>query len=185
MVKDIKPHTAAEIVTTFQEAAAAVRDLCADIPEDKFNQRVNDKWSPGQNLQHLIKSTVPLAQALNMPTLALRGLGKPNRPVRDYDQLVQRYHERLEQTRGQSVKNPYAAKERDDHVKDQLMAEWDKAVASLVKAIEKKWTDEQKLDKYLLPHPLLGKIMVREMLFFTVFHTWHHRRAIQFQVDNF
>jgi hypothetical protein len=38
---------------------------------------------------------------------------------------------------------------------------------------------EKNLDAYLLPHPLLGKITVREMLFFTTFHTDHHLNIMQ------
>ena len=33
---------------------------------------------------------------------------------------------------------------------------------------------ESDLDKYVLPHPLLGKISLREMLYFTDFHILHH-----------
>jgi len=35
------------------------------------------------------------------------------------------------------------------------------------------WKDED-LDHFLLPHPLLGKITLREMLYFTDFHILHH-----------
>jgi hypothetical protein len=33
---------------------------------------------------------------------------------------------------------------------------------------------ENALDRRLLPHPLLGRLTVREMLFFTVYHNRHH-----------
>jgi hypothetical protein len=33
---------------------------------------------------------------------------------------------------------------------------------------------EGKLDHYILPHPLLGKLTLREMLFFTIYHNEHH-----------
>ncbi len=38
--------------------------------------------------------------------------------------------------------------------------------------------DEQNIDKYLLPHPLLGKITMREMLYFTDLHIQHHNKLI-------
>ena len=37
---------------------------------------------------------------------------------------------------------------------------------------------EKDLDKYKLPHPLLGKLTVREMLFFTIYHNEHHLKAM-------
>ena len=39
--------------------------------------------------------------------------------------------------------------------------------------------DTADLDAVLLPHPLLGKLTVREMLFFTVYHVQHHRALVE------
>lgn len=39
------------------------------------------------------------------------------------------------------------------------------------------WT-EQDLDTVLLPHPLLGKLTVREMLYFTIYHAQHHQMLV-------
>ena len=36
---------------------------------------------------------------------------------------------------------------------------------------------EQELDITLLPHPLLGKLTFREMLYFTAYHAEHHEKA--------
>jgi fumarate reductase subunit D len=33
---------------------------------------------------------------------------------------------------------------------------------------------EQQLDLHRLPHPLLGKISIREMMYFTMYHAEHH-----------
>ena len=33
---------------------------------------------------------------------------------------------------------------------------------------------EDEFDKYILPHPLLGKLTMREMLYFTIYHVGHH-----------
>ena len=34
---------------------------------------------------------------------------------------------------------------------------------------------EQDLDSHILPHPLLGKLTFREMLYFTIYHVQHHQ----------
>lgn len=39
------------------------------------------------------------------------------------------------------------------------------------------WSETQ-LDSYLLPHPVLGRVTVREMLMFTLFHFDHHRDTV-------
>jgi hypothetical protein len=35
---------------------------------------------------------------------------------------------------------------------------------------------EKKLDSLILPHPLLGKLTLREMLYFTNYHVIHHHK---------
>jgi hypothetical protein len=37
---------------------------------------------------------------------------------------------------------------------------------------------ESELDQLLLPHPLLGKLTLREMVYFTIYHAHHHERQI-------
>ena len=43
--------------------------------------------------------------------------------------------------------------------------------------------EEDDLDKYLIPHPVLGKLTIREMLYFTICHTLHHHKAIISQAN--
>ncbi|MCB9182399.1 MAG: DinB family protein [Flavobacteriales bacterium] len=41
-----------------------------------------------------------------------------------------------------------------------------------------RWS-ESDLERYLLPHPLLGKLTLREMLYFTLYHVQHHQALVQ------
>jgi hypothetical protein len=34
------------------------------------------------------------------------------------------------------------------------------------------------LDLLILPHPLLGKLTLREMLYFTLYHVEHHEKQV-------
>ena len=34
---------------------------------------------------------------------------------------------------------------------------------------------EDEIDTYILPHPLLGKLTIREMIYFTIYHVEHHQ----------
>ena len=47
----------------------------------------------------------------------------------------------------------------------------------LAKKIQK-WT-ESDLDTYLLPHPLLGKMTIREIALWTAYHTEHHYKILK------
>ena len=46
-----------------------------------------------------------------------------------------------------------------------------------IKVITLEWSEED-LSSYVIPHPILGKFSVREMLYFTIFHTTHHYKAL-------
>jgi hypothetical protein len=40
------------------------------------------------------------------------------------------------------------------------------------------WTEEE-LDKYVIPHPLMGLLTVGEMMLFTAYHTRHHLEIME------
>ena len=59
------------------------------------------KWTTGQHTKHLLESIKPLNMALSLPKFILKfKYGKANREVRDYDAIVNRYLERLEEAKG-------------------------------------------------------------------------------------
>jgi hypothetical protein len=42
---------------------------------------------------------------------------------------------------------------------------------------------EAKLDNFIAPHPLLGKITLRELCYFTIYHTQHHLHNIKVMTE--
>ena len=47
----------------------------------------------------------------------------------------------------------------------------------LIAKVEKQ--EEKELDIYILPHPLLGKVTLREMLYVTIHHNEHHLQLLK------
>ncbi|MFT7247888.1 MAG: hypothetical protein ACI97P_000662 [Arcticibacterium sp.] len=145
------------------------------------SENIDGKWSVSQNIDHLCKVLVPVNKALSKPKFLLRfAFGKPNREGRNYEALVKRY---LEKAQG-PAKAPevYRAKE-NKHLSPQIL--WDHYQAlsqKLLKIIDRKWSEKQ-LDSYLVVHPLLGKITIRELLYFVHFHSDHHFTAIKLVLD--
>ena len=41
-----------------------------------------------------------------------------------------------------------------------------------------KWSDND-LDNYILPHPLMGKMTIREIIMWTTFHVEQHTKTLQ------
>lgn len=141
-----------------------------------FEDAKDGKWSTGQILSHLIKSLSPVNLALRLPRFVLRLLfGKPNRKPRDYAALVKRYQEKLDA--GGKAPTPFIPPTIRATDKDKFIAKFNAECIKMDKHINK-WSEEA-LDSYLVPHPLLGKLTVREMLFFSVYHIEHHLKQLE------
>lgn len=173
----ITPFTKAELL---RELDVIVRE-CADVvrrePDAHFGASVGGKWSEGQQIDHLIRSAKPLILAFRLPKITLRLLfGKPNRPSRSFHDLAARYQRGLAEG-GKSPKAYIPPPKVANSAKSTLLQGYASIHAEFAKCL-KAWS-EADLDAYLLPHPIIGKITVREMVMFTIYHNYHHLAAIR------
>jgi hypothetical protein len=154
-------------------------DFWSDFAPERFCTPLGEAWSPADNVRHLIKSTVPVTKALGMPGLALRGLfGLADEPSRSYTEVRAAYHEVLAAggDAGKFAPSEAPAPEDPGAWQRELVDTLRTSVADLASAAEA-WNEDD-LDRYRLPHPLLGKLTLREMLFFTLYHYAHHRENV-------
>ena len=161
-----------KLTENHQEFIACVNQLS---PEE-FTASKNDKWTAGQQLEHIYLSVKPVGLAFRLPLFLLKLIwGKSNREGRSYDELIARYHAKL--ASGSKATGPFVPKKVDLHQGPKLKASLNKEVAKLCASIEKH--SEEALDQYILPHPLLGKLTLREMLYFTIYHVKHHENLVR------
>lgn len=135
------------------------------------------KWTTGQQVLHLLQSIKPLNTALSLPKFVLKfKFGKSNRVVRDYDAIKNRYLERLEEAKGITFKGSQNMKvsplKEKQYLLNRLQVENKK-----LQHKTKKWSDSD-LDTYILPHPLMGKMPVREIIMWTAYHVEHHTKTL-------
>ncbi|RKE94753.1 DinB family protein [Ichthyenterobacterium magnum] len=146
--------------------------------EDKWETGPNGKWTTGQHVLHLLQSIKPLNDALSMPKFMLRyKFGKSNRDLRNYDAIVNRYQERLVEAQGKTYKgsqNMKIPKLKDKaYILTRLQVENKKLQAKTLR-----WKDEA-LNDYILPHPLMGKMPIRELMMWTAHHVEHHTNTLK------
>ena len=155
-------------------------DKIHDLPEDAFLLSKNSKWTAGQQLDHICRSMKPVAMAFGLPAFVLRLLfGKANRPSRSYDALVEKYKSKL--SAGGRASRRFIPKVIGFNDRDQLEKQLRYTVSRLVQRIDRYSEDE--LDTYILPHPLLGKLTLREMLYFSIYHVQHHEKLMWEQLS--
>jgi len=165
-----------KLLTTLKDANQRVITWFTEISAKNFFTRHGEIWSASDNLDHLIKSHEPLAKALRLPKITLQAMfGKPQKPSMSYEELCQIYRDEIAkgaQASGRYLPNQENPDANAEEKKRDLLGQFSKASAELVSVVEK-W-EENELDEYLLPHPVLGKLTIREMLFFTIYHNLRH-----------
>ena len=169
--------TKTEIITDAEKSFNRFSETCNSMDEALLFKKPDDKWSAAENIQHLIISTKMTALAYRLPKFIVRLIGgKPNRQSRSYEALKEKYYKKLAdggRASGVFVPKPIEIK----YGKQKLMDNWQKATSAFMLALSKNRTEED-LDNYLAKHPLLGRITLRELCYFTIFHTEHHLEAI-------
>ena len=167
--------TVEELIPKMTEVHRAYGEAIGGLSEADFLYAAEGKWTAGMQTAHLVTSVTALKPAFKMPRFALKQMfGTANRPSRDYDGLVGRYKEKL--ANGGKASSKYVPDEVPFAKKDSLLKEITDAVEHLNKKLSG-WSEEH-MDKYILPHPLLGKITIREMIYFSIYHVQHHQEII-------
>jgi hypothetical protein len=166
-----------EIITAAENMFNRFSDECKSMDETLLFKRPDHKWSAAENIQHLIISTNMTTLAYRLPKFVVRLVGgKPNRLSRSYDELKDKYYNKLAdggKASGLFIPKPIEIR----YGKQKLMGNWQKATVAFIAALSKNRT-EKDLDNYLAKHPLLGRITLRELCYFTIFHTQHHLEGI-------
>lgn len=147
---------------------------------DFLHSAAGNKWNAGQQLQHIVMSVSPLIWALRLPKFVLKmWFGKANRKSRSYDELVSRYKQKLaDGGRAPARFSPMnIAFSQKENVQNKLL----KLVEKLC-SMQSKFSNEE-LDLFILPHPLLGKLTIREMYYFTLYHVQHHHQQCISNLD--
>ena len=151
-------------------------DYLESIPDDNFGVSINGKWSPGQHLDHIRRSVQPLAQGFRLPKWVIKMIfGRSNRPGRTYDELVKKYTKKLQE--GGRASGRFIPKEISPGQKKNLISSLNKDVQSLTLNLNK--FSESELENIVLPHPLLGKLTIKEMIYFTIYHAEHHQHLTE------
>jgi hypothetical protein len=168
--------TKLQITQLLQEKHNAFIAYIQTLSVEEFLYAPSDKWTAAQQLDHIHKSVKPLTQAMGYPKFILKWkFGKANRPSRTYDEVVAKYNSKLllgGRASGQFVPPIIAADKKEG-----LITLIKESVQKLNERINRFSEDE--MDNMILPHPLLGKITLREMMYFTAYHVEHHQTIIK------
>lgn len=146
-------------------------------PIEIWEKGPEGKWTTGQQIQHLVNSLQLLNNALSYPRFFLKyKFGTCNREPRNYNVVAENYQKKLSE-------NQDRVKKFNQKLKKPTLKERERLLTRLQIQQKKLQYKTQKisdlnLDTLVVPHPLMGKMTLREIIMWTAHHTDHHTETL-------
>lgn len=150
-------------------------EVAAGIPAEKRNEAAPGKWSVLQHVQHITKGAGAYYQYLKMDGATIQQrFGLAGRPSLSPDQVKAMYEKAL--AAGGKSTAAFEPVSAEDISLEEEQSKGRHIISGMAHQLER-WQEED-LDRYVCPHPLLGAMTAREMLYFTAMHAEHHTRSV-------
>lgn len=167
-----------QLIVDLEKSFLEVKDWINQQTDARINEElIPDKWTIAGHVYHLIKSTKAVSKGIKMPKMGMRAMfGKNNREEKSFEAMKEKYRTRVSNAKGK-IPNNFEAEKGRIFDKVELLSRFDTELHDLVQAMGK-W-NEKDMGSYILPHPALGKCTIRELIYFTIFHTDHHLEILK------
>jgi hypothetical protein len=150
----------------------AFADYVLTLSEADFNFALPEKWNAGEHLQHILLSVTRLNSAICNPKYILPiEEVEPKRAAMNYDTFAKVYIDKIK-GKGLKAPPPFIPERINIEQRQQLINNVQAMVAELCLKLDT--YSEQELDALTLPHPAMGRLSLREMMYFTIQHAGHH-----------
>lgn len=140
------------------------------LSKEEFEFSKNQKWTAGQELDHIVKSILPIAKIINNKAFIRSKFGTTNRDNLSYNALVEVYQNELK--KGGEMPGQFIPEDVRWVQKSKLQNQIATIVNEIISYLDL-YTEEE-LKELILPHPLLGALTLQEMMLFTIYHVEHH-----------
>lgn len=162
--------SATQLLENFEANHREFVSYINSLTDEQFVLSANGKWAPGQQLDHVYKCNQPLAFLFaNKPVIESK-FGKIDRPTWSNEEVFEKYTTAL--AAGGKAPTRFIPEEVTVAQKQELAAKTLNDVSSIVKLLNT-YTEEE-LDSLAIPHPLLGNMSIREMMYLMTYHATHH-----------
>lgn len=164
----------ADIIAHLNRVSHQIVEYAKNTEPKLLLETKEGKWSAAQNIDHLTKSAKPLILALRLPRMVLGVFGK-KKVFLTYEEVVEKYKDVL--SKGGKSPATYIPNKIGVNKVDSIIHNFIETNKQLVELLN--YFDENDINRFCLPHPLLGKLTLKEILFFTIYHMEHHFKTIK------
>jgi hypothetical protein len=167
-----------EIIEHFTIANKEIVDFYSSFSLEQFFSKPERGWSPLENIKHLNLAITVVAIFLRKELSILlllfgRGTSKLTIP-----EIIKNYNDKLNAGSGAGVFTPlFSSVQIDPGKKEAEIKSLQSSIQTLI-GVVCYWTDEE-MDKTNILHPIMGIISVREMLYFNLYHLYHHSAKVE------
>jgi len=175
-----------ELGHALDHAHAEVTRYFGELEPDDLYRKEGAGWAPVDDLRHLRRVGSRILVGLTTPRIALWWrFGRARNGSRTYEDLYGEYHTILAagfQAPAPTIPPGLGHIDREGYRRD-LLVRWAGLRGELRMTLDR-W-GESALDSYRLPHPALGKLTARELLYFMHFHDLHHIEVAKRRIAGF
>ncbi len=164
--------TKQELIKTFADNHCTAISYIRSLPESHFSFSYKEKWTAGQQLKHILLTLLPFPKVLQSKDFIAQKFGTLERAPWDYDTVRINYLKTSLQAPKQFLPEEIATEQ-----KELLIARIEETLETISQLIA--LYKEEELDRLALPHPLLGKLSIRELFYLMSYHPIHHLNQIK------
>ncbi len=178
----VDPYTKSELLEALDTQTREIAAFFRALGPDRFFARPQPGWSPAENVKHLVKANAAIHLGIAVPRAALLVFGRGTGVSRRLGDVRDAYFAQLQAGATAGIYTPLregadAGDAKARARQNQLVGRWENTNARLARALTA-WSEED-LDRYRMPHPIMGRVTVREMCLFALLHAVHHVGKVQ------
>ena len=163
-----------EIIANLNTAHSAFWKTAIHFPNPTIS--LNGKWSVSQNVEHINIALLRVSNYLALPKSSINSnFGLSERASTNNETIIEMYRNALEN--GVKTTDAFIPKIYLETSIEELVSQGKDSLTAFISNLQN-WSEEE-LEMYNCPHPIFGKITVREILYFTIYHVQHHNETIK------
>ncbi|QSE98679.1 DinB family protein [Fulvivirga lutea] len=167
-------YTKEDLIQEFKQRHLDFFQYLNSLTNEEFAIGRNTKWSAAQELDHILKSIKPLSSILPNKKLIINKFGKGRGISSDYYTLTNRYKTKLSE--GYKAFGNFLPVKVNGYERANLLNQFFQITNKIENTLEQ--YSEEELNTLRIPHPLLGMLTIKEMMYFTNYHVLHHKNNI-------
>lgn len=164
--------TKQELIKAFYDNHKEMSDYINSLTDEQFVYSRNGKWTAGQQFSHVYLTLLPFPKILPSKEYIVQKFGKIDRPIWSYNTVIENYFKTSRQAPQQFIPEQVSPLQ-----KEIITGDLQRILLTIQQLLDQ-YTDEE-LDTFVIPHPLLGKLTIREVFYLMTYHATHHLRQIE------